>query len=102
VIRLMHGVRDSGGSHDAVWRDGVCRRAGGSATRDLAASGEIPRRCVRRVLSAARCCPVNSLPTIGGNDIRGTRELIGNASVQDNLYIFLFPAFGEGLDQHRN
>jgi hypothetical protein len=42
------------------------------------------------------------LPTIGGNNIRGTWELIRDSCVQNDLYILLFPAVREGLDQRRN
>lgn len=39
------------------------------------------------------------LPAIGGNDVRSTGKLVSDCSMQNNLYILLFPSFGEGLDQ---
>lgn len=38
-----------------------------------------------------------ALPTVSGNDVRSARKLVDGGGMQDNLYILLFPAFGEGL-----
>jgi hypothetical protein len=37
------------------------------------------------------------LPAVCGNDVRSTGKLVSGGSMQNDLYVFLFPAFGKDL-----